>query len=42
MAWSVAPDLSLQELGRTFTYLAVFAVAVVAARRAARRAAAPC
>ncbi|HEX5910749.1 MAG TPA: O-antigen ligase family protein, partial [Thermoleophilaceae bacterium] len=32
MAWSVAPDLSLQELGRTFTYLAVFAVAVVAAR----------
>ena len=33
MAWSVAPDLSLQELGRTFTYLAVFAVAVVAARR---------
>ncbi len=33
MAWSVAPDLSLQELGRTFTYLAVFAVALVAARR---------
>ena len=33
MGWSVAPDLSLQELGRTFTYLAVFTVAVVAARR---------
>lgn len=33
MSWSVAPDLSLQELGRTFTYLAVFVVAVVAARR---------
>ena len=32
MTWSVAPDLSLLELGRTFTYLAVFAVAVMAAR----------
>ncbi len=33
MSWSVAPDLSLQELSRTFTYLAVFVVAVMAARR---------
>ncbi len=33
MTWSVAPGLSLQELARTFTYLAVFVVAVVAARR---------
>ena len=36
MNWSVAPDLSIQELGRTFTYLAVFTVAVVAARRVPR------
>ena len=33
MRWSVAPDLSLQELGRTFTYLAVFAVALAGARQ---------
>ncbi|HYI37224.1 MAG TPA: tetratricopeptide repeat protein [Thermoleophilaceae bacterium] len=33
MTWSVAPDLSLQELARTFTYLSVFVVAVLAARR---------
>ena len=33
LSWSVAPDLSLQELSRTFTYLAVFVVAVVAARQ---------
>lgn len=32
MSWSVAPDLSLQELGRTFTYLSVFAVALIGAR----------
>jgi len=36
MNWSVAPDLSLQELSRTFTYLAVFTVAVIAARRVPR------
>ncbi|MGI8844922.1 MAG: O-antigen ligase family protein [Thermoleophilaceae bacterium] len=33
MSWSVAPDLSLQELGRTLTYLAVFAVAIMGARQ---------
>ena len=33
MGWSVAPDLSLQELGRTFTYLAVFTASAIAARR---------
>lgn len=33
MSWSVAPDLSLQELGRTFTYLATFGVAIMAARQ---------
>lgn len=32
MSWSVAPDLTLQETGRTLTYLAIFALAVVGAR----------
>ncbi|MGI8749891.1 MAG: O-antigen ligase family protein [Thermoleophilaceae bacterium] len=32
MSWSVAPDLTLQDLGRTLTYLAVFALAAVGAR----------
>lgn len=33
MSWSIAPDLTLQELGRTFTYLAVFGVAIAGARQ---------
>lgn len=33
MSWSITPDLTLQELGRTFTYLAVFAVALIGARQ---------
>ena len=37
MSWSIAPDLTLQELGRTFTYLAVFALALIAARQFPRR-----
>ena len=32
LAWSIAPDETLREAGRSFTYLAVFAAAVAAAR----------
>lgn len=38
MSWSITPGLSLQELGRTFTYLAIFAVALVGARQLPREA----
>lgn len=31
-AWSIAPDASVQEAGRTFAYLATFAAAMAAAR----------
>ena len=34
MSWSIAPDESLVEAARTFTYLAIFAAAVAAARLA--------
>jgi len=33
MSWSVTPGLTLQELARTFTYIAVFTVALVGARQ---------
>ena len=33
MSWSIAPDLTVQELARTFTYLAVFTLGVMAGRR---------
>lgn len=36
MGWSVTPDLTLQELGRTFTYLAVFATGAALAAVAPR------
>lgn len=32
LAWSIAPDETLREVGRSFTYLAVFTAAVAAAR----------
>lgn len=38
LAWSVAPDATLEEAARLLAYLAVFAVAVVAGNRAPRAA----